>query len=102
MAWWSPALAVLKSRVNKARNKAQDFCPCRAKLVYMGQHRRLRQAYKGEIKKSKKASWEAFVRDTANENVYSLPYKLAAEKLKTREVLFTLVNNRGQHIRPIT
>lgn len=96
VAWWSPLLTRLRRRQNEARKKAQRCCPCRAKVVYTEVLRRARSEYKHQIKTAKKASWESFVRDISNENVYGLPYKLAADEVRAKEVLTTL-QSRGVH-----
>lgn len=35
--WWNPELTRARKEMTKLRKQAQNCCPCRAKLVYLGQ-----------------------------------------------------------------
>lgn len=93
--WWNPELTRTRKDMATLRRKAQNCCPCRAKLVYLGQFRRKRLEYKHKIREAKKSSWRKFVKDVSNENPYCLPYKLTADKISKKEVLSSL--RRGQN-----
>lgn len=54
--WWNPDLTRLRADTNKLRRQHQNCCPCRAKLVYLGQCRRKRLEYKHAIRDAKKIS----------------------------------------------
>lgn len=47
------------------------------------------------MREAKKSSWRNFMKEVTNENPYSLPYKLAADKIAKKEVLYSL--RRGQN-----
>lgn len=79
--WWNPDLTRLRTETNKLRRLHQNCCPCRAKFVYMGQFRRKRLEYKHLIRDAKKKSWRSLTTEATKENPYSLPYKLAADKV---------------------
>lgn len=91
--WWCPELSRLREELGRLRRQAQRCCPCRAKLVYLGRHRRKRLEYKAMMRAQKRKSWSDFVAESSRENPYSLPYKLAADKIKNKEVLATLQVN---------
>lgn len=88
--WWNLDLTRLRAETNKLRQKHQNCCPCRAKLVYMGQFRRKSLEYKHLIRDAKKNSWRSFMTESSKENPYSLPYKVAAEKVAKKEVITSL------------
>lgn len=46
------------------------------------------------IKDAKQNSWERFVAETTNENLYGLAYKLGSDKLRAKEILNTLGHNQ--------
>lgn len=88
--WWNLELARARKEMTKLRKKAQNCCPCRAKLVYLGQFRRKRLEYEHKMRETKISSWRNFMQEATNENPYSSPYKLAADKIAKKEVLSSL------------
>lgn len=89
VSWWNPELIAAKANVKRARRKYQNCCPCRAKLVYQGQYRRIRNTYKNLIKDSKTNGWRNVIRDESNINPYGTPYKIATGKITNKEIMTT-------------
>lgn len=81
--WWNPDLTRLRAETNKLRRLHQNCCP-------LGQFRRKILEYKHLIRDAKKRSWRSFMTEATKENSYSLPYKLAADKVPKKEVLTSL------------
>lgn len=59
-------------------------------MYIYGQFRRKRLEYKHLIRDAKKKSWRSLTTEATKENPYSLPYKLAADKVPKKEVLTSL------------
>lgn len=77
----------------RTRHEFQSCCMCMQRLIKQGVHRRAARQYKNAIKEAKRKSWETFVRDTINEDPYSLAYRLGADKIKTKEIFNTVEIN---------
>jgi len=95
--WWTEDLTNQKKVVKRARRAFQSCCPCRIKLVRQGQFRRERNKYKAMIQKAKVAKWETFVKETANKDPLGFVYKLAAKKLKIKDVPTCLKIGNNQY-----
>lgn len=93
--WWSPELETLKRKVYKARRvyKAERDEDLRQEKLEI--HRTLTKEYKREIRLRKRHTWREFVTKAGNEEVWSLPYRLATNKVRKRKVLSTIRKSDG-------
>ncbi|CAB0040704.1 unnamed protein product [Trichogramma brassicae] len=97
-AWWTSSLRNAKREAERLRilylasmrgRSAQSTE--QAKKNYETQ----RKLYQKEIRTTKKESWEIFVTKTSRENVWGLPYKIAAGKIKQRKPFSSLRKQDG-------
>lgn len=86
---WSPGLTLLKGSVKITRKAYQDCCLCRMKFVKQGKWRSLRNLYTKAIKGERLKSWQNFMRE-CSEDPYGFLYKMAANKLRVKEILSTI------------
>ncbi|CAB0041976.1 unnamed protein product [Trichogramma brassicae] len=98
-AWWTSSLKNAKKKVERLRSLyvasmtegRSAFSIEQSKRRYQTQ----RKLYQKEIRATKKESWEKFVTKTSRENVWGLPYKIAAGKVKQRKPLSSLRKQDG-------
>jgi len=59
-------------------------------------YKTLRNKYVKEIRNNKKDTWQKFVTTEGNKNPWSIPYKIARDKLKASEVACSLILPNGE------
>ncbi|CAB0033464.1 unnamed protein product [Trichogramma brassicae] len=97
--WWTSKLSSLKKRTQSLRSEYEHQLKrhsssqsiAAAKREYMAKKRE----YLTEIRKAKRASWRRFVTKESSKNVWGLPYKIAAGRVKPTKPLASLRKNDG-------
>lgn len=79
--WWTESLNIERKKVRALRRRFQN-APHTMREEYKNKYQEGATRYKQNIKKAKEESWNTFVTEIVKTNIFSLPYKMACNKLK--------------------
>lgn len=79
--WWTDSLNIERKKVRALRRRYQNSTGELREILKQKYHESATQ-YKQNIKKTKEDSWRNFVTEIVKCNIFSLPYKLACNKLR--------------------
>ncbi len=91
--WWTRELTILRRNVCKARRRYQR-CQTYERSQHRSVYRALDIKYKKLIEKTKIESWLQFIRESSDDNPWSLAYKIAKNKI-FQQKLTELVDSSG-------
>lgn len=94
VAWWNKEIEANKKKYKQARRYIVSCPPDRRQEAIQVAQRQLRK-YKRSIKESKKKTWDAFVEDKITKDPWSVPYRIAAGKLKKGSILSNIKRRDG-------
>lgn len=85
--WWSEELRVTRLRVNAHRRRYQRCYNSEIRLIYKRQYYDFKNIYKDIILSAKINSWRNFCFETTKKSLFSVPYKLAFNKIKSPVII---------------
>lgn len=88
--WWTRELTILKKEVYRLRRSFQSEHNEEIRLFRLREYRSSLRNYSRVVKKTKVASWRAFVTRTGNKQPWGFVYQQQADKLKVGKVLSSL------------
>lgn len=96
--WWNEKLSALRTQANKAKKHLSRAKRLNLENVeeYAKLYRGARNSYVLQIKKDKTAAWRSFVTKTANEDPWSIAYKIVRDKIKKPNYFCTLTKPSGE------
>ena len=92
---WSPLLLNLRAEVRKARRRYQRTRDKELRQRALADYRTVKERFKFELREQRLKSWESFVEANLVVDAWGLPYKLVTEKVKSPQMLSTLVREDG-------
>lgn len=97
--WWTEELNIQRKRVRAMRRRYQNAKNAHTELkeCYKQQYHTEFTQYKDNIKKSKTNSWHNLINELTKTNIFSLPYKLALNKIKKRIILPKILKTNGTY-----
>lgn len=96
--WWSEKLKIIRNEMMKNR---KELCRCKklnldveTEVAHL-RYRDSRKKYVNEIRKSKKQSWQNFVKNIGNKDPWGVVYKILRNKTLNRNIFYA--TKHGEH-----
>lgn len=92
--WWTPQLEIERKKVRAHRRRYQN-ARGEIRQHYKEIYLKNLAIYQENLTKARNSSWKEFCGSISKNNPFTLPYKIAAEKLKTKTLLGSIQRKDG-------
>lgn len=95
LIWWNTDLEIERKKTGALRRRYQK-CSNSTRNEHKARYKNALYQYKKHIREAKESSWHNFCTEVARSNIFSLPYKIAANKTK-HTVVIPPIKGPGGH-----